>query len=452
MGGSMPSKTDQTVADVSLDSGREKKVVRYQYGLGNEFESEALQGALPVGQNSPQRCPYGLMSELVSGTTFGAPRALNRRSYQFRIRPSVLDGRFEPMKHRTLLTPPFEGVVPSPNHYNWGPFADCSPADDFVDGLATLCGNGSPSSQQGMAMHVYAAARSMKERVLSNADAEMLIVPHVGDLRIWTEYGVIEAGLGDLVVIPRAVKFRVDLQGPRATGFVGENFGVPLRLPELGLIGGHGLANAYDFAIPVAAYEKREVPTELVHKFGGQLWRTELKHSPLDVVAWRGSLYPYKYDLRRFVGLGTVTVDHPDPSIFTVLTSPSDPLLGPNFDVMAITPGRWVVAERSFRPPGFHRNSVCEFICFLSGEYGFLEPGSTTLTNNFTPHGPETETVAFAREMELLPMKIEDMFLVLVESRFPIQVTQFAQTAKQLLGDYTKRWESFVPYFNEKKK
>ena len=448
----MSSKPNRVVADLSLKVDPEKNALRYQHGLGNEFESEALPGALPIGQNSPQRCPYGLMSELVSGTTFGAPRALNRRSYLFRIRPSVLQGQFEPMKHRTLLTPPFEGVTASPNHYNWGPFSDCSPSDDFIDGMATICGNGSPAGQVGMAMHVYAAGRSMKDRVFSNGDAEMLIVPHVGDLRISTEYGVIEAGLGDLVVIPRAVKFRVDLQGPRATGFVGENFGVPLRLPELGLIGGHGLANAYDFEIPVAAYEKREAPIELVHKFAGQLWRAQLGHSPLDVVAWRGSLYPYKFDLRRFVGLGTVTIDHPDPSIFTVLTSPSDPLLGPNFDVMAISPGRWIVAEHSFRPPGFHRNSVGEFICFLSGQYGFLQPGSMTLTNNWTPHGPETETIAVHREIELSPIKIEDMFLVLVESRFPIQVTQFAQSAKQILRDYTKRWDNFVPYFDEKKK
>ena len=448
----MSSKPNRVVADLPLKVDPEKNALRYQHGLGNEFESEALPGALPIGQNSPQRCPYGLMSELVSGTTFGAPRALNRRSYLFRIRPSVLQGQFEPLKHRTLLTPPFEGVTASPNHYNWGPFSDCSGSDDFIDGMATLCGNGSPASQQGMAMHVYAAGRSMKDRVFSNGDAEMLIVPHVGDLRISTEYGVIEAGLGDLVVIPRAVKFRVDLQGPRATGFAGENFGVPLRLPELGLIGGHGLANAYDFEIPVAAYEKREAPIELVHKFAGQLWRAQLGHSPLDVVAWRGSLYPYKFDLQRFVGLGTVTIDHPDPSIFTVLTSPSDPLLGPNFDVMAISPGRWLVAEHSFRPPGFHRNSVGEFICFLSGQYGYLQPGSTTLTNNWTPHGPETETIAVHRETELVPMKIDDMFLVLIESRFPIQVTQFAQSAKQLLRDYTKRWESFVPYFDETKK
>ena len=448
----MSTKPDQATKGLASELNRERSVPRYQFGLGNEFESEALPGALPVGQNSPQRCPYGLMSELVSGTTFGAPRSLNRRSYLFRIRPSVLQGPFEPMQHRTLLTPPFEGVVASPNHYNWGPFADCSASDDFVDGLATLCGNGSPGMQQGMAMHVYAAGRSMKDRVFSNADAEMLIVPHVGGLRIATEYGLIEASLGDLVVIPRGTKFRVELHGPRATGFVGENFGVPLRLPELGLIGGHGLANAYDFAIPVACYEKRETATELVHKFGGQLWRAKMGHSPLDVVAWRGSLYPYKYDLRRFVGLGTVTVDHPDPSIFTVLTSPSDPLLGPNFDVMAITPGRWLVADHTFRPPGFHRNSVGEFICFLSGEYGFLQPGSTTLTNNWTPHGPETETIAFAREMELTPMKIGEMFLVLVESRFQIQVTPFAQSAKQLLHDYTKRWETFVPYFNEQQK
>jgi homogentisate 1,2-dioxygenase len=426
---------------------RGSAVLAYQFGLGNEFATEALPGALPVGQNSPQRSPYGLMSELVSGTTFSAPRSLNRRSYLFRIRPSVVQGRFEQLAHSRFLTPPF-GLPASPNHYSWGPFQHSDNETDFIDGIATLCGNGTPHHQEGMAIHVYSASVSMKDRIFSNADGEMLIVPHIGALRIATEYGMIEACMGELVVIPRGTKFRVEVLDRQATGFVCENYGLPLRLPELGLIGSNGLANASDFAVPVAAYEEKTTAIQLIHKFAGNLWSTSLSHSPLDVVAWRGTLYPYKYDLRRFVALGTVTIDHPDPSIFSLLTSPSDPILGPNFDVMALTP-RWVVAERSFRPPGYHRNCVGEFIVFLQGAYGGLEPGSTTMTNNWTPHGPETKTVEAGRNQELVPVKVEDMLLVLFESRFPIQVTQFGETATQLLRDYTARWDNFEPYFKK---
>ena len=417
----------------------------YQAGLGNELQTEALPGALPLGQNSPQRPPLGLVSELVSGTTFTAPRALNRRSYLFRIRPSVLHGRFERLENARFLTPPF-GLPPSPNHYCWGPFQRAAPGTDFVEGIVTLLGNGSPGEQAGMAIHAYTATTSMRGRVFSNADGEMLIVPHVGGLRLHTEYGILELGLGEIAVVPRATKLRVELLEDRATGFVCENFGVPLRLPELGLIGSNGLANVADFEIPVAAFEERSAPIELVHKFAGNLWSAPMEHSPLDVVAWRGTLYPYRYDLRRFVGMGTVTVDHPDPSIFSVLTSPSDPVLGPNFDVMALTP-RWIVSERSFRPPGYHRNCVSEFIAFLQGAYAGLPPGSTTFTNHWTEHGPETETIAFGREMPLDPMKVDDMLLVLVESRFPVQVTEFAETAVEAVRDYTDRWKGFEPFF-----
>jgi homogentisate 1,2-dioxygenase len=430
-----------------MSRDRDGQGAAYLSGLGNELQTEALPGALPIGQNSPQRPPLGLVSELVSGTTFTAPRALNRRSYVFRIRPSVLHGRFERRGNGRFSTPPF-GTAPSPNHYCWHPFQRLEPGTDFVDGIATLLGNGSPSEQAGMAVHAYTATASMVDRVFSNGDGEMLIVPHVGALRVHTEYGILELGLGELAVVPRATKLRVEILDGHATGFVCENFGLPLRLPELGLIGSNGLANVADFEIPVAAFEERRGPIELVHKFAGNLWSAPMDHSPLDVVAWRGTLYPYKYDLRRFVGMGTVTIDHPDPSIFSVLTSPSDSVLGPNFDVMAITP-RWVVAERSFRPPGYHRNCVAEFIALLQGPYAGLPPGSTTLTNHWTEHGPETETVAVAREMPLDPVKMDDILLVLIESRFPVQVTELAETAVEAVRDYTDRWKGFEPYFRK---
>ena len=429
-----------------VEGGASAAKLKYMTGLGNEFETEALPDALPVGQNSPQKPPYGLVSEMITGTTFSAARHLNKRSYLFRIHPSVVMGRYKPYSQPLFATPDFG--EPNPNHYSWGPFnsqkADC----DFVDGIATIAGTGSPRSQSGMAMHVFSATSSMTDRVFSNADGEMLIVPRVGSLRIHTEFGIIETEFGDVVVIPRGLKIRVELLTPHASGLVAENYGLALRLPELGLIGSNGLANVADFQIPVAAYEEQEVRTEHVHKFAGKLWLAELPHSPLDAVAWRGSLYPYKYNLFRFVGMGAVNVDHPDPSIFCFLSSPSDPVIGPNLDVMAITP-RWNIGDHSFRPPGYHLNNVCEFIFALQG-YAGLPDGSITMTNNWTPHGPETETLAFGREMPLDPIRLDEQLFLLFETRFPLQVTPFAENAAELMGEsYTSRWDGFTPYFKK---
>lgn len=419
----------------------------YQVGLGNEFETEAEPGTLPVGQNSPQKVAHGLVAELISGTTFTAPRAHNRRSYVYRIRPSVVHGKYERIDNGALRTPPFD-LPPSPNHYSWGPVGETTSHHDFVEGLATLCGNGSPNSQSGMAVHLYSASKSMVDRVFVDADGELMVIPQKGTIGLFTEFGRLEVALGEVAVIPKGTKFRVELFDDHATGVVCENFGSPLQLPELGLIGTNGLANVSDFQIPVAAYEDiDDRPVEMIHKFGGNLWSASLEHSPLDVVAWRGSLYPYKYNLRRFVSMGPVSVDHPDPSIFTLLSSPSDPILGPNFDVMALTP-RWLVAERTFRPPGFHRNCVGEFSIFLDGQFGKdLEPGSTALTNNWTPHGPGSGTVEMGRNADLSPQKIEDQLILLFESRFPMQITEFAHTTMPQVANHSDQWKGFENRF-----
>lgn len=439
----MPQVTEQVNSGTT---GAAEHSYAYQTGFGNELETEAVTGTLPFGLNSPQKVAHGLVTELISGTTFTAPRAQNRRSYVYRIRPSVVHGRFQRIDNGNLRTPPFE-LPPSPNNYTWGPFKSATMTDDFVDGLATLCGNGSPTSQSGMAVHVYSAARSMRDRVFADADGELLIVPSSGRIRVFTEFGNLAVGLGEISVIPRGLKFRVELVDDHATGFVCENFGSPLRLPELGLIGTNGLANVNDIQIPVAAFEDQDRPVQMIHKFAGNLWSAALAHSPLDVVAWRGSLYPYKYDLSRFVTIGPLAVDHPDPSIFTLLTSPSDPILGPNMDVMALTP-RWLVAERTFRPPGYHRNCVGEFSIFLDGEFGKdLRPGSTALTNNWTPHGPGTETLEMAREARLAPTKVEHQTILLLESRFPMQLTDFAETVMPQVRDYARQWDGFAKRF-----
>lgn len=419
----------------------------YQSGLGNELETEALPGTLPLGQNSPQKVAHGLVSELVSGTTFTAPRALNRRSYVFRIHPSTSHGRFERIDNGNLRTPPFD-LPPSPNNMGWGPVGNLAANGDFVDSLATLCGTGSPNTQSGMAVHVYSTTQSMRDRVFADADGELMIVPQNGRIRVFTEMGKLDVGLGEIAVIPKGVKLRVELLDDRANGFVFENFGLPLRLPELGLLGTNALANVNDFEIPVAAFEDHDRPVQMIHKFAGNLWSAALTHSPLDVVAWRGSLYPYKYDLDRFVAVGPVTADHPDPSIFALLTSPSDPILGPNFDVMALTP-RWVVAEHTFRPPGYHRNCVNEFSVFLAGDFGGKElgPGSSALNNNWTPHGPGTQLWEMGREAELSPKKIEDQKILLIESRFPMQTTEFAETLMPQATTFAKQWDGFTKHF-----
>ena len=442
----MTETIEQVQAEFTLSSHVPDELA-YMNGLGNEFETEAIAGTLPIGQNSPQKVAHGLVSELVSGTTFTAPRAHNRRSYVFRIRPSVVHGRFERVDGGNVRTPPFD-LPPSPNNISWGPVGKLAATGDFIDGLATLCGNGSPNSQSGMAVHVYSAVRSMRDRVFADTDGELMIVPQNGRIRVFTELGRLDVGLGEIAVVPRGLKFRVELLGDRADGFVFENFGLPLRLPELGLIGTNGLANVNDFEIPVAAFEDQDRPVQLIHKFGGNLWAASLEHSPLDVVAWRGSLYPYKYNLDRFVAMGTLTVDHPDPSIFALLTSPSDPVLGPNFDVMALTP-RWLVSERSFRPPGYHRNCVVEFSIFLAGDFGGKElaAGSSVLNNNWSPHGPGTKLLEVGREAESSPQKIEDQKILLFESRFPMQITKFAETVMPQVSNFTDQWGGFTKRF-----
>jgi homogentisate 1,2-dioxygenase len=290
----------------------------------------------------------------------------------------------------------------------------------------------------------------MHDRVFLNADGEMLILPDLGALRIFTEFGVLQIRPGELALIPKGIKFRVELLGPEARGFVCENYGLPFRLPELGVMGSNGLANAGDFLAPVAAFEDKDTPTQLVQKYCGNMWAMELAHCPLDVVAWRGNLTAFKYDMHRFVSLGTITVDHPDPSIYCALTSPSDSIAGPNADFMVLAP-RWLVAERTFRPPGFHRNCVAEFAAILQGEKGSSGPappaGGAILHNNAVPHGPDVTTFESARIAGLAPQKVEDILMFILESRFPIQITEFAYQAQEAIPDPSIRWRGFVKRF-----
>ncbi len=424
----------------------------YQPGFGNEFATEALPGALPRGQNSPQRPPYGLYAEQLSGTAFTAPRGSNRRSWLYRIRPAVMHGVFERVDGG-LLAGRFDEAPTPPNQLRWDPFPIPSQPTDFVDGLATIAGSGDPAAQTGCAVHVYRANRSMTDRFFHDADGELLIVPEQGRLRLATELGLVEAKPGEAAVIPRGVRFQVELLDGSARGYVCENFGAIFRLPELGPIGSNGLANPGDFLAPCARYEDREGRFELVAKFLGERWRAEIDHSPLDVVAWRGNCAPYKYDLGLFNTMNTVSYDHPDPSIFTVLTSPSDTPGIANVDFV-IFPERWMVAEHTFRPPWFHRNVMSEYMGLVRGAYdakaeGFV-PGGGSLHNCMSGHGPDAATYEEARAATLAPRRIEGTLAFMFESRRPYRPTRFALEAPERQRDYLECWQGLKKRFDGK--
>ena len=422
----------------------------YLSGFANELASEALPGALPEGQNAPQRHPLGLYTEQISGTPFTAPRAQNRRSWLYRIRPSAAHPAFHPINNSLLRSAPFDEMAPPPNRLRWDPLPYPDMQADFVDGLVTIGGNGDIGLNAGIAVHIYRATRSMECRVFCDADGELLLVPQEGRLLLRTEFGVVEASPGEIAVIPRGVKFMVELPDGSARGYVCENYGQLLRLPELGPIGANGLANPRDFLTPAAAFEDRDEPFEVVAKFAGNLWAAEFDHSPFDVVAWHGNYAPYKYDLQRFNTLGSVSFDHPDPSIFTVLTAPSEVAGAANCDFV-IFPPRWVVAEHTFRPPWFHRNVMNEFMGLIHGVYdakaaGFL-PGGMSLHNCMAAHGPDLATFERASTAELKPQKIADTLAFMFETRFAIRPTRFALETPALQRDYDKCWEGLPKLF-----
>ena len=340
---------------------------------------------------------------------FTAPRAENRRSWLYRLRPTANHPAFAPYARQTLLrAAPFGEVPPSPNRLRWDPLPLPGVPTDFIDGLVTYGGNGDVAAGSGIAVHLYAADRSM-DRALMNADGELLIVPQQGALRIVTELGVMEVAPLQIALIPRGLRFRVELAGP-SRGYVCENYGAPFRLPDLGPIGSNGLANPRDFETPVAAYEDVDGAYEIVQKFQGALWTTTLDHSPFDVVAWHGNLAPCRYDLTRFNTINTVSFDHPDPSIFTVLTSPSDTPGTANCDFV-IFPPRWMVAEGTFRPPWFHRNVMSEYMGLIDGAYdakaGGFAPGGGSLHNQMSGHGPDRASYDAAIAATLAPHRID---------------------------------------------
>jgi len=416
----------------------------YLSGFGNEFATEAVPGALPVGRNSPQRVAHGLYAEQLSGTAFTAPRSHNRRSWLYRIRPAAVHRPFVEIDMGRLRSR-FDEVATPPNQLRWDPLPLPTTPTDFVDGLVTMAGN------EACGIHVYVANRSMEGRFFYDADGELLIVPQLGALRFATELGTLDVAPQEIVVIPRGVRFRVELLDDCARGYVCENTKALLRLPDLGPIGSNGLANPRDFLTPTARYEDVEGDFELVAKFGGRLWSAPIGHSPLDVVAWHGNYAPYKYDLRRFNTIGSISFDHPDPSIFLVLQSPSDT---PGVDTLdfVIFPPRILAAQNTFRPPWFHRNFASEFMGLIHGAYdakadGF-SPGGASLHNCMSGHGPDAQTFENASVSDTSqPHYIKDTMAFMFETPAIIHPTRFALEASQLQAEYFQCWQGLKKNF-----
>jgi homogentisate 1,2-dioxygenase len=431
-------------------TARSATALEYQSGFNNQFASEALAGALPP-HNSPQRCPYGLYAEQLSGSAFTAPRHTNRRSWLYRIRPAAGHGAFAAHPH-ALLCGQFDAAATAPDQLRWGPLPLPESPTDFLDGLVTMGGNGSPQTHSGCAIHLYAANQSMRQRAVYDADGELLIVPQLGTLLLITELGRLAVEPLEIAVIPRGVRFRVELPDEQARGYVCENFGAPLRLPDLGPIGSNGLACERDFLTPIASYEDREQPYQLLAKFMGRLWSTTLDHSPFDVVAWRGNHAPYKYDLRRFNTIGSISFDHPDPSIFLVLQSITDTAGVDGLDFVLFPP-RWLVMQDTFRPPWFHRNIASEFMGLIAGVYdaksdGFL-PGGASLHNCMSAHGPDAATFEKASNADTtVPSRLEHTMAFMFETRWVIQPTRYALDCPQRQHDYYQCWQGLKKHFD----
>ncbi|HEX6000728.1 MAG TPA: homogentisate 1,2-dioxygenase [Hyphomicrobiaceae bacterium] len=445
----MDARTPDSPVRSAIETG-------YMSGFGNGFETEALPGALPLGRNSPQRCAYGLYAEQLSGSPFTAPRKSNERSWLYRIRPTVAHwNEFHKADVGLWRTAPALEVDMPVAPLRWDPIPIPGESLSFVQGIRTLTTAGDAGAQAGMGAHVYLATRSMADEYFYNVDGELLIVPQEGDIRLWTELGIIDIEPGEIAVIPRGVKMRVELKAGPARGYICENYGSAFTLPERGPIGANCLANPRDFLTPVAAYEDKDAPSVMYVKWGGNLWAAELDHSPLDVVAWHGNYAPYKYDLRRYSPVGPILFDHADPSIYTVLTAGSETPGTANVDFV-IFPERWMVAENTFRPPWYHMNIMSEFMGLIYGQYdaktgGGFVPGGASLHNTMLPHGPDVDAFEKGSNAELKPHKLEGTMAFMFETRFPQRVTRYAAECGALQTDYATYGRKLVKRFDPSK-
>eukprot|EP00550_Attheya_septentrionalis_P011516 CAMPEP_0198303206 /NCGR_PEP_ID=MMETSP1449-20131203/56767_1 /TAXON_ID=420275 /ORGANISM="Attheya septentrionalis, Strain CCMP2084" /LENGTH=538 /DNA_ID=CAMNT_0044005693 /DNA_START=55 /DNA_END=1671 /DNA_ORIENTATION=+ len=440
----------------------ERDELYYLLGFGNSFESEALPNALPRGRNNPRNVPYHLYAEQLNGTAFTSPRSCNRRTWLYRTHPSV-HGTSSPLlppdqlSHsklfkgnnddndddddsvvHTIRNKPscFGHCAPQdltwdPNPMRWKPFSTNSSSEtaqdhDFVSGCHLLA-----SRPEQVSIYVYAFGQNMtsssssssstlpqmKKKLqhhLYNSDGHFLIVPQGGpDLEIQTELGHLKVGHREIAVLPRGMMFSVN-KGKRegqdddvARGYLLEVEEGHFQLPELGPIGSNGLVNVRDVCHPVASYDatpstddsQQQQQHVIWNKFGGQLFGRTQSHSPFNVVAWHGNYVPFKYDLNKFCAIGSVTYDHLDPSMYTVLTVPSHGEAGTALCDFVVFPSNRIMATDSntLRPPWFHRNVMTEFMGLLDGVYdakqedGF-QPGGASLHSCMTPHGPDASS------------------------------------------------------------
>ena len=423
----------------------------YLSGFNNEHVTEAIKGAVPIGRNSPQKGPLGLYAEQLSGTAFTMSRKENYRSWLYRIRPSVVHGQFKQISNGHWKSAPCLDGPATPMQLRWNPLPPLSTSKDFIDGIETFAMNGSADGRTGSAVHLYRCNKDMTERFFYNSDGDLLIVPQLGRLFVRTEFGHLEVSPTEIAVVPRGVKFQVRLPDKHSNGYICENYGAKFELPSLGPIGANGLASARDFEYPVAAFEETKGNYQICTKFCGNLWEAPITHSPIDVVGWFGNYAPYKYNLKRFNTINTVSFDHPDPSIFTVLTSPSVTPGQANVDFV-IFPPRWMVADDTFRPPYYHRNVMSEFMGLIEGVYdakpnGGFDPGGSSLHNCMQAHGPEAAAFQAATEAKLKPEYQSNTLAFMFESCLVYHPTQHAIKNDALQGDYLKCWAELKPNF-----
>jgi homogentisate 1,2-dioxygenase len=442
----------ETLAHVSAAAS---KPLEYMSGFGNGFETESLAGALPQGQNSPQKCNYGLYAEQISGSPFTAPRGLNERSWLYRMRPSVRHTR--QFSHASY---PFWKSAPCLDDHalplgqlRWNPIPAPNEVTNFLQGIRTMTAAGDVVTQVGMAAHVYAFNTDMIDDYFFDADGELLIVPQLGAMQISTELGIIDIEPSEICVIPRGMIFKVKRLGEAKDwrGYICENYGAKFTLPNRGPIGANCLANARDFKTPVAAFEDKETPCRVHVKWCGKFYMTEIGHGPLDVIAWHGNYAPYKYNLKTFSPVGALLFDHPDPSIYTVLTAPTGEEGTANVDFV-IFPPRWMVAEHTFRPPWYHRNIMSEFMGLVHGRYdakeaGFV-PGGMSLHNMMLPHGPDAAGFEKASNIDLTPTKLDNTLAFMFETRLPQQLTRYAAELETLQSDYLECWDGLERKFD----
>jgi homogentisate 1,2-dioxygenase len=415
----------------------------YLSGFGNSFSSEALPNTLPSSQNSPQRCPSGLYAEQINGTAFTAPRHLNQRSWLYKLRPSVSGQTAYVQIPKGQFSNDFASFVVTPTQLRWKelPLVNADSRVDFVQGISTMAGIGDPAQKSGLAIYMYSCNASMENKAFYSSDGDFLIVPEQGTLSVKTELGRLTVSAQEMLLIPRGIKFSVYVDSP-CRGYISEVFSGHLRLPELGPIGANGLANARDFQCPTAWFEDLSVDFTVINKFSGELFEYRLPHSVFDTVAWHGTYYPLKYDLRHYNAMGTVTYDHPDPCIFTVLTCQS---AEPGTAVLdfVIFPPRWMVAEHTFRPPYYHRNTMTEFMGNIVGSYdaktvGFT-PGTASLHSCMSAHGPEAAVFDKGTNAELAPVRYPDNHLqFMFETCYMLRLAPWAMERND--EEYLRCW------------